>query len=385
MEHVEGINPDRIAWCCAQQGSTVAELAEAVGIAPATLERVMAGEDALSVTQLRKIAGYFQRGMLFFLEPGPVDEQRVYTPQFRTIANQRPALSPKVKAFIERVERQREVYVGLREDLGEPVDVPWYPREHRFDARHPKRAAAAARDWLGLPDCRSFDDLRRAVEAKGILVFLSNGYNGAWQISKDDAVRGFSLYYDVCPVIVVKKQQSDGAQAFTLVHELGHLLLHRKSNIDEEADFHSHEGVERAANEFAGHVLVPDGFLAQVDSDVIRKLDITEYDHTLQPKTKAWCVSTETILRRLMDSGLLPREKYAAYRAWRQSLTVPEQSGGGSRYRFREPARVFGEPFVRTVLDAMYGNHISLARASTYLDNLKIKDLHRLEEFVVSV
>jgi hypothetical protein len=40
---------------------------------------------------------------------------------------------------------------------------------------------------------------------------------------------------------------------------------------------------------------------------------------------------------------------------------------------------MFGEPFVRTVLDALSAKHISLAKASTYLDNLKIKDVHQLE------
>jgi len=60
-------------------------------------------------------------------------------------------------------------------------------------------------------------------------------------------------------------------------------------------------------------------------------------------------------------------------------LPIPE-GGGGSRYRYKEPLRMFGESFVRTVLDALHSQQITLARASTYLDNLKIKDLRRLEE-----
>ncbi|EQD55692.1 hypothetical protein B1A_11848, partial [mine drainage metagenome] len=48
------------------------------------------------------------------MEEGSVDEAQVHTPQFRTLANQKPELSARIKALIERVERQREVYLSLR-------------------------------------------------------------------------------------------------------------------------------------------------------------------------------------------------------------------------------------------------------------------------------
>ena len=41
--------------------------------------------------------------------------------------------------------------------------------------------------------------------------------------------------------------------------------------------------------------------------------------------------------------------------------------------------------FVRTVLDSLYARHITLAKASGYLDNLKIKDLHQLERYYEGV
>ena len=48
-------------------------------------------------------------------------------------------------------------------------------------------------------------------------------------------------------------------------------------------------------------------------------------------------------------------------------------------YRHREPKHIFGSPFVSTILDALSANHITLNKASSYLDNLKINDLHKLE------
>jgi Zn-dependent peptidase ImmA (M78 family) len=43
------------------------------------------------------------------------------------------------------------------------------------------------------------------------------------------------------PIIAIKKQ-SKGAMAFTLMHELAHLLLHKTSMLDNQADFYSYQG-----------------------------------------------------------------------------------------------------------------------------------------------
>ena len=131
MERIQAINPKRLAWCFDSQGITPQQLADELGIAPVRLAAVMAGEDGLTFNQLRRIADYFGRGVLFFLEEGPVDNAQLHTPQFRTLANQKPALSPKLKALIQRVEKQREIYLSLREELDDadwinfvPPDLP---------------------------------------------------------------------------------------------------------------------------------------------------------------------------------------------------------------------------------------------------------------------
>lgn len=386
MDKIKGVNPSRILWCCDDLGVSVEELAHETGIARATLEKALEGKEALSVKQLQKLASYFNRGLLFFLEEGPVSEGRVHSVQFRTLNNQKPQLSPRFRALVERTERQRLTYLSLREDLGEPVGPDWYPEELAENTPRPERAAKLARAWLGLQPGQSFSDMRAAVEAKNILVFLSNGYAGQWQIPKESPIRGFSLYFDSLPVIFIKKQLSAGAQAFTMMHELGHLLLHRESFVDDEDDFHSHSANEVAANQFAGNLLVPEEFLGTLDLQRFPDDDVTAYDQFLEDYARRWCVSPEVILRRMMDSGLLPQEDYQAYRRWKQSLPVVERQGsGGSRYRFKEPVRVFGKSYVGTVLDALHEQRITLARASSYLDNLKIADLRQLENTHASI
>jgi Zn-dependent peptidase ImmA (M78 family)/plasmid maintenance system antidote protein VapI len=376
MERIQSINPERIAWCCADYDITPIDLASEIGIAATTMERVMAGQDGMTFNRLQKMAAYFGRGVLFFLEDGPVDEKQVRTAEFRTLANQKPELSPILKKLIERAEKQREVYLSLIEDLDEKDRLRFSPP--RLPSKDHQEAARITRDWLRLADENNFDSYRSAIEAKGILVFRSNGYAGKWQVPKPNPILGFTLYDAICPLIFIKKQPWDTRQSFTLIHELGHLLLHKTSSIDDEHDMQSHQGRERDANAFAGHLLVPDNFLAVIQ-DAERPGDVSHYDAWLEPYRKAWGVSGEVILRRLLDNGRLLQSQYNAYRQWRAKLPVTQKEGGSRQYRYREPRNMFGDTFVRTVLDALNARHITLAKASSYLDSLKIKDLHQLE------
>jgi Zn-dependent peptidase ImmA (M78 family) len=378
MERIESVNPDRVAWCCADRGITLEQLAPESGVSLASLHRLMAGEGGLTFNQLRSIADYFGRGVLFFLEDTPVFSEQVHTPQFRTLANHKPELSPKLKSLIERVEKHRDFYLSLREELDEGD----YPRfvPPAINNTKPVEAAEIARQWLRLGHENAFDTYRAAVEACGVLVFRSNGYNGKWQIAKESSILGFSLYDPICPVIVVKKLDWEPRQSFTLLHELGHILIHKASSIDDEQDLQSHEGDERDANSFAGHVLVPDSFLLGIN-DATRPHEVSAFDSWLEQQRRAWGVSGEVILRRLLDAGRLPQNRYEEYRQWRNEYHVAKDESGNRQYRHREPRHIFGDQYVRTVLDSLDARNITLAKASTYLDSLKIKDLRQLERF----
>ncbi len=379
MERIE-FNHGRIAWCCEDSGITLSQLALETGISEATLEKTISGERGLTFNQLKKVAEHFGRGILFFMENGPVDSTKVHTPAFRSIANQKPTISAKLRALIERAERQRDIYLGLLEEISPEDDRAFAPPSL---PRQPREAAKKAREWLNLSNESSFEQYRAAVERKGILVFRSNGYNGAWQIAKDNPVLGFSLYDNKCPLILVKKQYWETLQTFTLMHELGHILMHKTSSIDDDSDFHHSSGSEREANEFAGCLLVPDSFLDSIN-DKNKPQDVSEFDEWLSLHRKRWGVSGEVILRRLLDAGRISGDDYGAYRAWRSNLKLPESEGGGSRgYRYREPKHIFGDGFVKVVLDSLTAKNISLSKASSYLDGIKVKDIHDLKGYYV--
>ncbi|MBI4998696.1 MAG: ImmA/IrrE family metallo-endopeptidase [Rhodocyclales bacterium] len=378
MERINALNPDRIAWCCADHGITSDQLAAECGISPATLQRAMERVNGLTFHQLQTIAHYFGRGVLFFLEDAPVAVEQVHTPQFRTLANKKPELSARLRALIERTEQHRDLYLSLRERLDEE-DFPRY-RPPDIAGLSPAQASVVARDWLGLGPVNTFETYREAVEAHGILVFRSNGYNGKWQIAKESPILGFSIYDETCPVIVVKKLDWEPRQSFTLMHELGHILLHRVSWIDDDGDFQSHQGAEREANAFAGNLLVPNDLLTTID-DAARPGEVALFDDWLEQQRRAWGVSGEVILRRLMDNGRLQHAEYEAYRRWRQQTAPRADDGGNRAWRHREPVHIFGDRYVRAILDSLGTRSITLTKASTYLDRIKLRDLHQLEGY----
>lgn len=379
------INPNRLQWCCDTLGIDINFLSKNIKVSHQTLEQAMESQAVLSVKQLEKIADFFKRSLLFFIDPSNIQEEKIYSIQFRTINNQAPIHSPKLRAFIERIEKQRRVYLDLLEDLKEPIEENWHSKL-ALNTKDIKQTSANIRQWLDLPQKYGFDDLRQAVENKGIMVFVSNGYNGKWQIEKNEDVRGFSLYYDILPIIVIRKQESIGAQAFTLMHELAHLLLHKESAIDNEENFYVYQGKEKEANEFAANLLIPDDFLKQINIEKILDLKTIQYDDYLKEFKKNWCVSGEAILMRLLINNSISQKHYQDYKNYKREqierINQRPTNPIPRSYRYREPINMFGKPFVYAVFDALHNKHITLAKTSTYLDNLKISDVRKLEQYV---
>ena len=129
---------------------------------------------------------------------------------------------------------------------------------------------------------------------------------------------------------------------------------------------------------------MPDAFLNQITTDVPG--NVSAYEDWLRIQRTNWGVSTEVILRRLVDAGRLRTSQYEAYRHWKAEQPVPQLDEGGSRaYRYREPIHLFGQRYVRTVLDALNSDRITLHKASGFLDNLKIGDVRQLEKHIAGI
>jgi hypothetical protein len=65
MERITHINPQRLAWCCADTGVAVDEVVAETGIRADKLQAVLAGDGGLTFLQLRSLAEFFGRSVLF--------------------------------------------------------------------------------------------------------------------------------------------------------------------------------------------------------------------------------------------------------------------------------------------------------------------------------
>jgi Zn-dependent peptidase ImmA (M78 family) len=376
MERLEAFNPQRLQWCITDAQIGIGELSHAVGISERTLTKAIEDKIGLTFLQLQKLGKYFGRTPLFFLEEGTPEPQQIRSPQFRTLLNQQQDLDQKIKRIIQLAEWQREAYIDLLDDLNADDRINFDPP----DLTHfsPISAAHQARQWLGIGNEHTFDQFRNAIERRGVLVFRTNRYAGKWQIPATHTTIGFSLYHTLYPIIVVRKESVEARQTFTLAHELGHLLLFRESTIDSVGSLTSHARKERLANEFAGHFLIPQEYLSQINVSCLSD-DPGVLESQLQSYRRLWGVSTDTILIRLIASNQLAQAVYDDFKEWRETRPAEQSLGGSREWRHREPQHILGDPYVRAVLQALDTNKLTLVKASKYLDDLKLTDLKLLE------
>ena len=97
-------------------------------------------------------------------------------------------------------------------------------------------------------------------------------------------IRGFYKYFQRNNIIYIDETLSDNDKAFVLAHEIGHMILHKKSNaifMDTRTQFKTTR-YELEANKFAIELLLSDEFLEENRCCTIGQISrMTGYDEKL--------------------------------------------------------------------------------------------------------
>lgn len=361
------IKPEILRWARESIGFPLEEAASKIRIRAEKLERAERGDGLLTLRQAEKAAAVYERPLaaLFLPEP-PVEEAQ--EAQYRRLPGvPKPPWPPQMHLLARRIRGRQEAAVELYELLEE--ESPWVEIRGNFaDHGHARTARdlldISLEEQMGWRDKSGYRPLRGwidAVERLGVLVMQ----DGSLPV---EMLRGFASVHPTVPAVVVNTQDDARARAFTVVHELGHLIL-------DAAGEPVGPQTESWCDEFAGQVIMPptaflEVFAAAVAYDPLDRVDEVALTFGVTPMAAAVTARRRELLPREEANAVIDRIRARGQRA---------QSKGGDYYR-RELSRL-GPSFTRLVLSALDGQALTYPAAAGLL-GVKVNHFDTLREYV---
>jgi len=219
---------------------------------------------------------------------------------------------------------------------------------------------------------------RETLEEFGILISF------AQRLDKSE-LSAFSIYHDKFPTIVINSKDHPRRKLFSMLHELGHILLRNEGICEPFSE--TNLNIEKFCNHFAGAVLVPKDSLLN-EPEVIKNQKNAEWeDETLFRIASNYGVSREVILRRLLTLG---RTTHAFYEKWREKNVKKEyaeyEDMFGDEFKEKYISRVLrtnGESFTRVVMAGFWENKITVSDVLGYLD-VSVQHFKKLQDAIIS-
>jgi Zn-dependent peptidase ImmA (M78 family) len=264
------VNPQILTWARESAGLTLAEAARGIGLAgdnaAARLAEMESGDRQPSRPQLLKMADRYRRPLLTFYLPAP-PQAGARTHDFRTLPGREAGAEATIDALVRDVRARQALVRSALEDADEAVVRPFIGSIDPRVGPAPLSEAMSALlefDRAAYRQSRTIEQafriLRDAVEAVGVYVLLI-GNLGHWSSNLSPAMfRGLALADDVAPFIVINETDAKSAWPFTLLHELGHILLGRSGISGYDSD----QGVERLCDDAAAQFLLDRNELQEI-------------------------------------------------------------------------------------------------------------------------
>lgn len=200
----------------------------------------------------------------------------------------------------------------------------------------------------------AFRYLRQKIERAGVFVLLKGNLGSYHSNIALTAFRGFALSDDIAPFIVINDQDAESAWAFTLIHEMAHLILGQTgiSGVSIE------KTIERFCNDVASEFLLSteefDIFhLTKHDFDDI-KVEIFEYAFSKK-------LSSTHIAYRLFKRGDIPKPMWNQLRDFYHNKWIEKQNRERDKHKQRE-----GGPDYYIVKNYKLGSLVSLVQRLTF-------------------
>lgn len=275
--------PSRLTISRQRRGMSKADLAAASGLSPHSISAYENGKRTPTVDNALRLADAMWYPLDFFYS----DEVELITPDavsFRALARM-PARTRDTVTASAALAVMLDQWITERYNRPE-VDVP------DLSSLNPVAAAEALRAEWGLGS-DPIPHVIQLLESRGVRVFSLASKGGGRSLEE---VFGLSMRWHGTPFVFVNMQVTVERARFSLLHELGHLVLHRADETDSRV-------AEKEANMFAGYMAVP-------ASRVCAEASFFDSFGDIINAKRKWRTSAMSYLYRMHEEGILDEWRY---------------------------------------------------------------------------
>lgn len=374
------VQPSVLKWAREAVQLTESDAARKVGVSPERLQSWENGTSSPTFRQLQTMAEKYRRPVaILYLQTPPehVDTLKQFR---RSLESAGVELPYELVSGIERVRMQQNVMSEIYEldDMRPPSFGLTLDLEMGVEA-----SATTLRDWLGLTGDQQrrwaksgelFVRLSELIEARGILVT---------QIQRVpvSVMRGCALSDHTFPAIVINGADAKTAKAFTLIHEVVHILLrvHEQTRVVPVTiqTPKTETETELFCNRVAAAALMPRDDLLRHHTVAFRPRSVSWDMNQLQSISEEFGVSPEVALRRLITLEQATWEDYSALRAAFSIRQARSSVSENSPLYYPLKVRDLGKRYISDVVAAYDRRDLNASDLAEYLE-IKVNKLPRL-------
>lgn len=272
----------------------------------------------------------------FFFRPYRVEVGQLQFRKNEKFSNQ------NINALKAKVQEELERYLEIEQLGGEQsqFELIRKPVDSNQVAR---RLAIEVRESFKL----GYDGISNVIE-----VFEDNGIK-VIEVDEGDNFKGLSGFINAkIPFIVVNTTLSPEQKRFTLLHELGHLLMLPTDNL-------SQKEIESLCNVFASEMLIPSSVIVKKIGDNRHDISLAELiDIQLQ-----FGISIDALMCTLRQQGVISENRFKTYNLKKNTIPSFRTEVEKSRTVNEKSGR-----FLRMVFRALADEVISISKAASLLN-----------------
>ena len=372
-----------VPWARERMNVDREQLAQKVGTKAHIVEAWETGEGRPTIKQLRKMARALERPEGHFYLDNPPDEPAPRLEMRRVFGGSPVEDTYAFAREVQRIQRRREIVLELFELLGEePPELP-EPFSLENDPEYVGRTVRT--DLLRLPveeqvqwgdDYEALRTWRKALEDSGVLSFQLTG------VEMSEA-RGVAMARRPLPVVAFNAKDSVRGRIFTLLHEVGHVLL-GDSTLHAQSPLAGRSREERWCNHFAAVVLIPEENLLSLDIVRAKGSHALWNEAEVEELANRYRVSPAAMVRRLDTFDCIASGAFDALKERFDERRFEPAAGGGDgggNFYNNQLSRL-GSLLPALAFRAFYANQIGARELSTVMGT-KVGNLSRFEQKVM--